>query len=538
MVLKKPSAKAQPAAPVFEGMIVRTDDQATARRAARRNGLQDWAITALGADSQDYLLTPAKPLGVAEAWSLTYQLRADREVAEAEPAFITPGIEPLPAQVVRPGIKGGFGTTKPLPESDDCEWSIKLCKVPEAWDFSTSNQPQGALSHGEGIKIAHPDTGYTRHPDFFDQRVLVDEGKDFMDDDDDAEDLLTGSAPSHGTSTGSVIMSAVGPSDVDHVTGAAPKAMLIPLRVKDSVIHFSYANLCKALYYAAEQGYHVVSMSLGGPISSNALLRALQHAVSKGIILLAASGNHYPSVIYPAKYEECIAVCACNARRKIWNGASTGDDVDVTAPGESVWRARTEKDEFIVARSDGTSYATATTAGVTALWLAHHGRDKLLQSFPGARLVSVFKELLMRQGVDTDPGWETGKHGAGIVNALKVLQAPLPPSAPAMGVKMRASKPRPAQNDIDRIAAYFPEASTDQVRKMLRHALGVSDRQLSTTLSDLADEFIFHVATDPAVRFKLLDRIKPANKAAGIKTATTAKRVFKNASPLLKAQLT
>lgn len=144
----------------------------------------------------------------------------------------------------------------------------------------------------------------------------------------------------------------------------------------------------------------------------------------------------------------------------------------------------------------------------------------------------------MRQGVDTDPGWETDKHGAGIVNALKLLQAPLPASAPAMGVKMRASKPRPAQNDIDRIAAYFPEASADQVRKMLRHALGLSDRQLSATLSDLADEFIFHVATDPAVRFKLLDRIKPANKAAGIKTATTAKRVFKNASPLLKAQLT
>jgi thermitase len=308
--------------------------------------------------------------------------------------------------------------------------------------------------------------------------------------------------------------------------------------VKDSVIHFSYANLCKALYYAAERGYHVVSMSLGGPLGSNALQRALQHAVSKGVILLAASGNYYPFVVYPAKYEECIAVCACNARRKIWSGAASGDDVDVTAPGESVWRARTERGRFIVARSDGTSYAAATTAGVAALWLAHHGRNKLLQRFPGPRLVSVFKEILMRQGVDTDPGWNTRKHGTGIVNALKMLRAPLPASAPAMGIKMRAGKPRAPQNDVDRIAAYLPEANPDRVRIWVRRVLGVSDRELNDTLADVADELIFHLATDPAVRFQLLDQIRPARKGAAVKKLIPAKRVFKNASKLFRSKLT
>jgi serine protease len=537
MAKKKPKTKTKPATAVFEGLIIQTEDQATAKRVARRNGLQRWVVSALGVGANDYLLTPKRAVGIAQAWELTYRLRADREVAEAEPAFVTQGIDPLPAQVVRPGVKGSFGKTTPLPESDVCEWSIKQCKVPEAWAFSASQQQQGARAQGENIRIAHPDTGYTRHPEFFDQRVLVAEGRDFLDGDNDAKDLLTGSAPSHGTSTGSVIMSAVGPNNGDHVTGVAPKALLVPLRVKDSVIHFSYTNLCKALYYAGEQDCHVVSMSLGGPFSSNALLRALQHVASKGVILVAASGNHTPFVIYPARYEECVAVCASNVRRKIWDGATAGDDVDVTAPGESVWRARTEAGDFIVARSDGTSYATATTAGVAALWLAHHGRDALLQKYPGARLVSVFKELLMRKGVDTDPGWETDKHGSGIVNALKLLQAPLPATAPGIGIKMRARKPRPAQNDIDRIAAYFPEATVDQVRTLVRRALGVSDRQLNDTLAEVADEFIFHVATDPAVRFKLLDQIKPAKRAAGIKRAATVKRVFTNASPLFKSKL-
>lgn len=143
----------------------------------------------------------------------------------------------------------------------------------------------------------------------------------------------------------------------------------------------------------------------------------------------------------------------------------------------------------------------------------------------------------MRQGVDTDPGWEADKHGAGIVNALKLLQAPLPATAPGIGIKMRARKPRPAQNDIDRIAAYFPEATIDQVRALTRRALGVSDRQLNDTLAEVADEFIFHVATDPAVRFKLLDQIKPAKRAAGVKKAATVKHVFANASPLFKSKL-
>jgi serine protease len=539
---RKKVTKSMSSAPIFEGIILLAEDKATAQRIARRHALRKWTITALGEGAADFLMRPpkaGKPLSVAEAWGLTHTLREDRDVAAAEPAFVTSGVDPAAKQVLRPGIKGAFGKTPPLPESDDCEWSIKLCKVPKAWAFSESQQTNGARPQGEGIKIAHPDTGYTEHPDFFDQRVLVAEGKDFEDNDNDAEDPLTGNAASHGTSTGSVIMSAVGPDGVNHVTGAAPQALLIPLRVKDSVIHFSYANLCESLYYAAAQGYHVVSMSLGGPISSDALLRALQHVASKGIIMIAASGNHYPAVIYPAKYEECIAVCACNARREIWSGASAGDDVDVTGPGESVWRARTENGQFLVARGDGTSYATATVAGIAALWLAHHGRDRLVQLFPGKRLVSVFKELLMRHGVDTDPGWETDRHGTGIVNALKLLQAALPDSAPAIGVKMRATKPKPKQNDVDRIAAYYPELSPAQVRKLLARSLAVSDRQLNDALAEVADELAFHIATDPTVRFGLLDVVKPIKKKGmTVKAVKSPRRMFKHASPQLKSKLT
>ncbi|MEK7742846.1 MAG: S8 family serine peptidase, partial [Elusimicrobiota bacterium] len=61
------------------------------------------------------------------------------------------------------------------------------------------------------------------------------------------------------------------PGTLPFVSGAAPKAKLAPLRVNDSVVHFSYANLCRALYRCVERGYHVVSMSLGGPFGSSTL---------------------------------------------------------------------------------------------------------------------------------------------------------------------------------------------------------------------------------------------------------------------------
>jgi hypothetical protein len=66
----------------------------------------------------------------------------------------------------------------------------------------------------------------------------------------------------------------------------------------------------------------------------------------------------------------------------------------------------------------------------------------------------------------------------------------------------------------------------------------VSDRELNDTLADVADELIFHLATDPAVRFQLLDQIRPARKGAAVKKLIPAKRVFKNASKLFRSKLT
>ena len=126
-------------------------------------------------------------------------------------------------------------------------------------------------------------------------------------------DPMVGRSPGHGTATASVIMSARASADEITVVGSAPSATLVPLRVSTSVIHLSFKNLTRAIYHAVDRvGAHVISMSLGGPHHSQALEEAIEHALERGVIVLAAAGNVWPWVVYPARFERVIAVAACN----------------------------------------------------------------------------------------------------------------------------------------------------------------------------------------------------------------------------------
>ena len=113
----------------------------------------------------------------------------------------------------------------------------------------------------------------------------------------------------------------------------------------------------------------VISLSLGGG-PSRSVLDALRVAEARGVIVLAAAGNRVPlgAVVFPARYEEAIAVAASNVRSEPWEGTSGGDAVVITAPGESVWVAtRKQRGNRIydcVQTATGTSYAVAITAGV------------------------------------------------------------------------------------------------------------------------------------------------------------------------------
>jgi subtilisin family serine protease len=97
--------------------------------------------------------------------------------------------------------------------------------------------------------------------------------------------------------------------------------------------------------------------------------------------------------------------------------------VDVSAPGENVLRAIAQGD---VGQGQGTSFAVALTAGVAALWLAHHGRANLVAAARdrGETLQAMFRRLV-RATARAPAVWDSFEMGAGIVDARALLEADL-----------------------------------------------------------------------------------------------------------------
>lgn len=521
----------------FEGLALRlggdTRDSARAVAQARRilkdEGL-DWRVAPFNPRARSLLIAPraGAPLPTqARAWEISHRLRARRDVLDAEPAFVQPGEGPYRPKAGRRRAAAGAAHR---PGTEDFDWALKQCDVFDAWNEPL---PIGGAARGEGIVVAHPDTGWTGHPELANSTIDTARGFDFVAGDPDAQDPLDPPNAGHGTGTASVILSDANAPDQPRVQGVAPEATLVPLRVSNSVVHFSWARLTAALWRAIDRQTHVVSMSLGGPLPSFALHEAVEEAVDAGLILVAAAGNQWPFVVYPARYDEVIACAACNINGERWAGSASGSDVDITAPGESVWRAKATAGGFDIDRSSGTSYAAAHVAGIAALWLAYHGRGNLMMKYGAAGVAPVFKQLLTTAGVAGTPAsWPDDVLGAGIVNAQSLLAAPLPPSVHAAGMRVRRGARKAAESDLERIASYFPTVDPDRVRAWLAETFGVSQRALPATLARLGGELAFHLTVNPATYATVHAQLAGRRGAIAPRT-----RLFRGASNTFKAAL-
>lgn len=516
---------------VFEGFfleMVLPEMKEAAELVIRKNLGGSWKIKPIGDRFTQFEVLPERTatldssaLSIKEIWEATYRMRAAPGVVDAEPLFGVPLPEHPVHQVgeLSPVAGAALSLNQDLPESDDPHWSLNELHVFEAWaEFFPDKTP------GDGVVIGHPDTGYRGHPEIVDH-LLIDRGYDYVDGNDDAQDELVEGwmqNPSHGTGTASVIIS----SREAHgnypsgkaVTGVAPGAKLIPFRVSPSVILLSPHHLSEAIERATDQAAHVISISMGTGFFNKRLLTAVLYAQSRGVIVLAAAGNYVGYVVWPAAYDEVIAVAASNAQRKTWWGSSRGSQVDVTAPGESVWRAQVYRDNGTltndVSRGHGTSFAVAAVAGVAALWLSHHGREQLIDRYGAEKIPFIFNQIV-RKSCDEVPSWEQGSFGAGLVNAKKVLAAqlpddvnfPMPPSAFAL------QQHAPVDNGgLATFAHMFqtnlpassmegglisPDSSNVRLRSKLAQLLRTSEAELPSRLKEVGQELAFHFAVNP-----------------------------------------
>ncbi|MDJ0697644.1 S8 family serine peptidase [Mastigocoleus sp. MO_188.B34] len=457
----------------------------------------DWDVTPIGDNLTEFEITlNDDALSVKEAWDKTYELRSQPGVIDVEPLFAVPLPELTGWNVSIPDL-GDFFNNQIERESEDVNWCLKQLRVFEVWEkyFPDPNKPPG-----HGIVVAHPDTGYTNHPEIIDN-LLLEKGYDFIEKDNNATDELERpfgqliNNPGHGTSTASVIVSNPGKeanySNQKYVTGVAPGAKVLPLRVSYSVVLLSVRNLARSIEYAADNGAHVVTISMGTAFHNQRLRSAIIYAQKRGVIIVAASGTLIPYVVFPAAYDEVIAVTGSNIQREIWWGASRGKQVDVTAPGHLVWYAKSDrKDDGVEHRIDqgsGTSFSAPFVAGVAALWLSYHGRDKLVERYGAEKIPFIFNELL-RDTCDKFPTWKPNRFGSGIVNAEKLLAASLPDNVNGSVVSPALALQQHSSLDSGRLDA-FMHLFESQLSDTQPEEFGFPDAFLNSNLAELLQTF-------------------------------------------------
>lgn len=344
----------------------------------------------------------------------------------AETPFLS--VEPdLPYTQFLGAVAGGVSPKAPVQPVDKA-WSLRNIKADKAWMIAPS---ASGKRDGGGVAVAHLDTGWTDHLDLDSPNFDWSRAMDFITHKGTAEDPLgyrgnTG----HGTRTGSVIMSkgglnTIGTTPPGEITGVARDATYVPVRCIKSVIVITNAEVARAIRYATATACDVLSMSLGGR-PMKALQLAVEDAVAKDRLVVCASGNKVGLVVWPARYPATIAVAASNEQDQPWVYTSRGKRIDISAPGEDVWKADPDPMKVASSTGSGTSYATANMAGVAALWLAFHGRAALeaLARSNGCNLQEIFRAAVAVTA-RVPAGWDKSKYGAGIVDAEELLKRPI-----------------------------------------------------------------------------------------------------------------
>ncbi|MEB3217443.1 MAG: S8 family serine peptidase [Nostocales cyanobacterium 94392] len=138
----------------------------------------------------------------------------------------------------------------------------------------------------------------------------------------------------HGTLVSGVI--AAKPQNSQGISGVAPNAKILPVRVfglNGSIFTSSYIE---AVGYAAHRGADVINLSLGGYLPTDVEEFAFSQILQQNpkLVVVASSGNeNYASVAYPSGYDGVLSVGASNLNGDRAFYSNYGKGLGVVAPG-------------------------------------------------------------------------------------------------------------------------------------------------------------------------------------------------------------
>ncbi len=265
---------------------------------------------------------------------------------------------------------------------------------------------------GTGVKVAILDSGIDlAHPDLaVAGDVTFVEGTTSGDDDN-----------GHGTLVAGIV--AALDNDIG-VIGVAPEASLYAVKVLRQDGGGSMSVILSGIEWTVDNNMQVINMSFGGIMNWPVAVKdALDNAYSAGMVIVAGAGNggdasgEGENMWAPARFEPVIAVGATDELDARYTASSTGDTLELMAPGVNI---------YSTAMGGGYGYQTGTSAssphaaGVAALLIA----SGMTSNIDIRHRLRHSAEDLGAPGPDT-------RYGNGMVNADLAINFTEPPDQSA-----------------------------------------------------------------------------------------------------------
>lgn len=298
------------------------------------------------------------------------------------------------------------------------QWALDRLAAEDLWEQAAASGVDPT-----GVDVAVLDTGVDdSHPDL---AGAVGPGIDYVAPGGDG----TADGHGHGTHVAGVI-AAVANNGVG-ITGFAPGMTITPVRVLDDTGSGWDSDIAEGIVYAVDHGAEVINLSLGST-SPGVSATAVEYAVARGVVVLAAAGNERAAgnpVTYPAAYPDVIGVAASDRYDAIASFSNTGSYVDLTAPGVSI--ASTVPGGY--SYMSGTSMATPYAAAVAGFLAA---ADPSLSPAQVTATLTGTADDLLTSGRDDSSGY-------GLVDPREALcaVAGCPGGAPSQDAARAAPRP-------------------------------------------------------------------------------------------------
>lgn len=421
---------------------------------------------------------------------------------------------------VRPGDKA-------QPAAADTAWGVKFIHAPEVWSQYGLDGTSIVVGHIDtGVWLAHPDLagGIWRNPGEIIGNGIDDDANGFIDDwrgwdfgDNDNNPNDDSASAGHGTHTaGSVI----GDGTVGTITGVAPGAKLMPVKVYNTAGAGGTLGLIWAAeQYCVENNARVITMSLGfiGNIPA-AFMEAERDNCANirnaGVLLVNSAGNNHADFDPPLElgltarvpapwnplavpYSSTGGVLSVGGTgyksTAVYSGSSWGpakwDDIapyndwpylpgpglikpDIAAPAVGI-NSTTIGGGYSGDTWDGTSMACPQVAGVAAL---------MLEKNPTLSPAGI-DSLMERSALDLGPVGKDNTFGSGLINALAAVQAT--PVTPRADISVTRVLPDPAGDQV-----LDPAQVTPLAVELANAGLYLPAEGVSATLEVIANPWV------------------------------------------------